>query len=192
MLALLRNIASNLGGGKLSSTMLVIRARVAHETVLLLRDSDIDVRQIVQRVFVVCRGNKKRRGIEVDLTRDGIVPSENSVQPIAAVIPSNRTANLEQFAAPLESGEPNSPMHACATEHSSDMDFKAPRIGTAQPRVDSGSFRKPAVRSGGAAHQPAVAPRRTPFPAAESLVAPASLSPTKDVFSIDGSNRNTN
>src|SRR5260370_17153495 len=101
MLALLRNIASNLGGGKLSSTMLVIRARVAHETVLLLRDSDIDVRQIVQRVFVVCRGNKKRRGIEVDLTRDGIVPSENSGQPIAAVIPSTRTPNLTPFPAPL-------------------------------------------------------------------------------------------
>jgi hypothetical protein len=59
------------------------------------------------------------------------VPTENSVQPMADVIPSNRTANLEQFAALLESGEPNSPMHACAMEHSSDRDFKAPRIGTA-------------------------------------------------------------
>ena len=122
----------------------------------------------------------------------GTVPTENSVRPMADVIPSNRTANLEPFAALLESGEPNSPMHACATEHSSDRDFKAPRLGTAQPRVDSGSFRQPAVRSGGAAHPPAVAPRRTPFPVAESLVAPVSPSPTKDVFSIDGSNRNTN
>src|SRR6266550_4984606 len=75
------------------------------------------------------------------------VPTENSVQPMADVIPSNRTANLEPFAALLESGEPNSPMHACATEHSSNRDFKAPRIGTAQPRLDSGSFRQPAVRS---------------------------------------------
>ena len=58
---------------------------------------------------------------------------------MADVIPSNRTANLEPFAALLESGEPNSPMHACAREHSSDRDFKAPRIGTAQPRVDSGN-----------------------------------------------------
>jgi hypothetical protein len=100
-----------------------------------------------------------------------IVPTENSVQAMADVIASNRTPNLEQFAALLESDETNSPMHACTTEHSSDRDFKAPRIGTAQPRLDSGSFRQPAVRSGGAAHRPAVAPRRTPFPAAESLVA---------------------
>jgi hypothetical protein len=38
------------------------------------------------------------------------VPTENSVQPIADLIPSNRTANLEQFADLLESGEPNSPI----------------------------------------------------------------------------------
>jgi hypothetical protein len=111
---------------------------------------------------------------------------------MAGVLPSNRNANLEQFTALLESGELDSPMHACAREKSSDRDFTAPRIGTAQPRVDSGSFRHPAVRSGGAAHQPAVARRRTPFPAVESLVAPVSPSPTRDVFSIDGSNRNTN
>ena len=50
---------------------------------------------------------------------------------MADVIPSNRTANLEQSAALLESGEPNSPMHACAREHSSDAGFKAPRRGRA-------------------------------------------------------------
>ena len=53
------------------------------------------------------------------------VRTENSVQPMADVIPSNRTANLEQFAALLESGEQISLMHACAREHSSDRDFKA-------------------------------------------------------------------
>lgn len=34
-----------------------------------------------------------------------------------------------------------------------------------------------------AVQQPAVSPRRTPFPAAESLLAPASPSPRRDVFS---------
>ena len=40
-------------------------------------------------------------------------------------------------------------------------------------------------------HRPAEGPRRSPFPAAESLVAPARPFPTKDAFSIDGSIRNT-
>jgi hypothetical protein len=53
-------------------------------------------------------------------------------------------------------------------------------------------FRRPVVRSGGAVPRPAVAPRPIPFPAAESLVAPASPCPTKDVFSIGDNNRNTN
>jgi hypothetical protein len=53
-------------------------------------------------------------------------------------------------------------------------------------------FRRPVVRNGGAVPRPAVAPRPIPFPAAESLVAPASPCPTKDVFSIGDNNRNTN
>jgi hypothetical protein len=44
----------------------------------------------------------------------------------------------------------------------------------------------------GAVRRLAVLPRRTPFPAAESLVAPVSPSPTKDAFLIGDSNRNTN
>src|SRR5882762_1298146 len=43
----------------------------------------------------------------------------------------NRTAKLKQFAALPESGERNSPMHACAMEHSSDKHFKDPRSGSA-------------------------------------------------------------
>ncbi len=104
---------------------------------------------------------------------------------------SKRTAKLERSAALLESGDRNFPMGVCAGERSSDRDFKAPRIGR-RSLADSGSFRQPVVRSDGAVHQPAVAPRRPPFPAAESLVAPVSPSPTRDVFSIGDSNRNTN
>jgi hypothetical protein len=68
---------------------------------------------------------------------------------------SKRTAKLKQFVALLESGERNSPMHACAREHSSDTDFKWPRRDT-RSVVDSGSFRQPVVRSGGAVRRPAV------------------------------------
>src|SRR5437660_2991452 len=58
-------------------------------------------------------------------------------------------------------------------------------------RVDSGSFRQPVVRSGGAVRRRGVALRRIPFRAGESLVAPVRPSPTKDAFSIGGdSNRN--
>jgi len=55
---------------------------------------------------------------------------------------------------------------------------------------DSGSFRQPVVRSGGAVRRRGVALRRIPFRAGESLVAPVRPSPTKDAFSIGDSNRN--
>jgi hypothetical protein len=57
--------------------------------------------------------------------------------------------------------------------------------------MDLGSFRQPVARSGGAAHRPAERTRRTPSPAAESLVAPARPFPTKDAFSIGGNTRST-
>src|SRR6267378_3741352 len=57
-------------------------------------------------------------------------------------------------------------------------------------QVDSGSFRQPVVRSGGAVRRRGVALRRIPFRAGESLVAPVRPSPTKDAFSIGDSNRN--
>jgi hypothetical protein len=63
---------------------------------------------------------------------------------------------------------------------------------TARSVADSGPLRQPVVRSGGAAHRPAAPTQRTPFPAAELLVAPVSPSPTKDVFSIGDNNLNTN
>src|SRR5258708_36041651 len=40
---------------------------------------------------------------------------------------------------------------------------------TTRSIVGSGSFTQPVVRSGDVVHQPAVSPRRIPFPAAESL-----------------------
>ncbi len=55
---------------------------------------------------------------------------------------------------------------------------------------DSGSFRRPVVRSGGAVRRRGVALRRIPFRAGESFVAPVRPSPTKDAFSIGDSNRN--
>src|SRR5437773_6045957 len=55
---------------------------------------------------------------------------------------------------------------------------------------DSGSFREPVVRSGGAVRRRGVALRRIAFRAGEWLVAPVRPSPTKDAFSIGDSNRN--
>ena len=46
--------------------------------------------------------------------------------------------------------------------------------------MDSGFFRRPVVRSGGAAHRPAAPPRWILFPVVESLVAPVRPSPAKD------------
>ena len=104
----------------------------------------------------------------------------------------NRTAKRKQCAALPESGEQKAPMHTCAWEQNWDTQISKGPGEKARSVVDSGFFRQPVVRSGDAAHRPAARPRRTPFPAAESLVARASPSPMKDVFSIDDSNRNTN
>src|SRR5215472_1703529 len=62
----------------------------------------------------------------------------------------------------------------------------------ARGAMDSEFFRQPVVRSGGVAHRLAAPTQPTPFLAAESLAAPASPSPTKDVFWIDDNTRNTN
>jgi len=63
---------------------------------------------------------------------------------------------------------------------------------TTRSIVGPGSFTQPVVRSGDEVQQPAVSPRWIPFPAAESVLAPASPSPRRDVFSTDDSIRNTN
>jgi hypothetical protein len=55
-----------------------------------------------------------------------------------------------------------------------------------------GLFRQPVVRSGDAVRRPAAQPLRTPFPVAESLLAPVSPSLRKDAFLIGDSNRNAN
>src|SRR5207237_8370808 len=57
--------------------------------------------------------------------------------------------------------------------------------------LDSGTFRQPVVRSGGAVGRRGVALRRIPFRAGELLVAPARPFPTKDAFSIGGNTRST-
>jgi hypothetical protein len=120
------------------------------------------------------------------------VPTENCARPMADVIPPTGPRRSSSLRALLESGERNSPMYAGAMEHSSDKNFKGLTKEAACSVVDSGSFRQRVVRSGGAVRRPAVPPRRTPFLAAESLVAPVSPSPTKDGFAIGDSNRNTN
>jgi hypothetical protein len=50
---------------------------------------------------------------------------------MADVNPLNRTAELKQFAALVESEERYSAMHACSRKHTSDTDFKAPGGGSA-------------------------------------------------------------
>jgi len=60
-----------------------------------------------------------------------VVPNENSVQPMADVIPLNRTTELKQFAALVQSDERYSAMYACSRKHSSDTDFKGSRRGSA-------------------------------------------------------------
>ena len=52
-----------------------------------------------------------------------------------------------------------------------------------------GLFRRPVVRTGGVTRPLAELPRLAPSPLAESIVAPASPSPTKDAFSIGDSAR---
>ena len=110
---------------------------------------------------------------------------------MAHVIPLNRTAMLKLLAALVESDKRNSAMRAVTRQHSSELISK--RQGeAAHSGVDSGAFRQTVVRSGDAVHRLAALPRRIPFPAVESLVAPVSPSPTKDGFAIGDSNRNTN
>ena len=82
-------------------------------------------------------------------------------------------------------------MHACAREHGSATDFKRPG-DAARRTVDSGSFRRTVVRSGGAVGRLAVPLRLVLVPAAERVVARASPSPTRDGFSIGDSNRSIN
>ncbi len=81
-------------------------------------------------------------------------------------------------------------MHACARSAVPRQTAKG-RAEAARRPVESGCFRRPVVRSGGAVRRPGTAPPLPPLPSAEWIVAPASLSPTRDAFSIGDSSRNT-
>jgi len=61
----------------------------------------------------------------------GTVPTENSAQPMADVIPPTGPRRSSSLRVLLESGERNSRMHAGAIEHSSAKNFKGLRRGSA-------------------------------------------------------------
>jgi len=124
------------------------------------------------------------------LSHTTLVPNENSVRSTSRAIsrdePQRRGSLRPSLSLPNEircgAGVQGSTVRTVISDS---------RRGSVQPgRL--WLFRPPVVRSGDATHRPAVTPRRTPFPAAESLVAPASPSPAIDVFSIGDNNRNTN
>jgi hypothetical protein len=127
------------------------------------------------------------------LTSIGIetVPTENSVQPMGDVIPPTGPQSSSSLRPCLSLVNE---IRRCTRVQGSTVRTQISMAQGERARsvVDSSFFRQPVVRSGGAVHRLAAPPRRTLFPAAESLVAPASPSPTKDVFSIGDSNRNTN
>ena len=120
-----------------------------------------------------------------------IVPTENSVQSMGGVIPpTGSQASSSLRLCPSRANE----IRLCTLPQGSTVRTQIP-MAQGEKRVsvvEPGFFREPVVRSGDAVHRPEAQPRRTPFPAAESLVAPVSLSPMRDVFSIGDNNRNTN
>ena len=109
--------------------------------------------------------------------------------PRLSSLQTNR--RFKRLAALLDSEQRNSPMCMCTREKGRTQIQKAQREAR-RSLMHSGFFRQPVVRSGGAGHRPAVPPRQTPFPVAESLAAPVSPCSTKDGFSIGDSSRNTN
>src|SRR5271166_1290158 len=118
------------------------------------------------------------------------VANENSVQPTSDASPRGEPQSLSSLRPSMSLANE---IRRCTGMQGSTVRtlISAPQGEAAQPgRL--GLFRQPIVRSGDAVHRPATLPRRTPFPAAESLVARVSPSPMKDVFSIGDSNRNTN
>jgi len=121
----------------------------------------------------------------------GTVPPENSVEAMVEVIPQNNPQRSSGLRALLESREPIR-RGGAVRQHCSDKKVQKRQKQAARPGGFPAFFRQPVVRSGGAVHRRAVALRRVPFRAAESLAAPASPSPMKDGFWIGDSNRNTN
>ena len=120
-----------------------------------------------------------------------MVPPENSRQPIAEVLSSIPNRRLNRLAALPESDERNSLM--CTTQRDSlGANLSKAQGDAARGAMGFGFFRQPVFRSGGAAHRLAAPTQPTPFLAAESLVAPASPSPTKDACWSGDNTRNTN
>src|SRR6516162_6568084 len=123
-----------------------------------------------------------------------LVPNENPVHPAADVIPQGATAKFKpfkQFADLLECSKGNSQMHPCKIKGAYLGDRCQSRAKAVRSTVAWRLFRRPVVRSGGAVRRPGKPPRLVPLPAAESVVAQVSPSPTRDAFSIGDSKRNT-
>jgi len=119
------------------------------------------------------------------------VPNENFVHADTDVIFPGEPRSSSSSRTCLRLVNANLQVRVCAREHGSATDFKRPG-DAARSTVDSGSFRQPVVRSGGAVRRLAIPLRLVLAPAAEPVVARASPSPTRDAFSIGDSNRNTN
>ena len=119
------------------------------------------------------------------------VPNENSVRPASDAIPRGEAKSVSRSRPCLSLANEICRCTRVQVSTVRTLISKTPRGGSSQPgRL--WLFRQPVVRSGDATHRPAVPPRRTPFPAAESLVAPVSPSLTIDVFAIGDNDRNTN
>jgi hypothetical protein len=115
---------------------------------------------------------------------------ENSVQYMGGVIPlTGPQASSSLRLCPSRANE----IRLCTLPQGSTVRTQIPMAqgGKRLSVVECGFFRQPVVRSGDTV-QPEAQPRRTSFPAAESLVALVSPSRMRDVFSIGDNNRNTN
>ena len=119
-----------------------------------------------------------------------VVPNENPVRPIAGVIPQGQPRSSSSL--PTCSSMVNE-IRRC-TRVQWDVfrrQISQGRAEAAHSTVASGSFRRPVVRSDGAARRLAAPLRLGPFLVAQSSAARASPSPTRDAFSIGDSKRNT-
>jgi hypothetical protein len=105
------------------------------------------------------------------------VPTEYSMRPMGDVIPLTRPRGASNSW--TSSSLVNEIRVGMRVQRSTVWrQISMVRAEATRSTLDLGSFRRTVVRSGGAVPRPAVAPRPIPFPATESLVAPASPSPT--------------
>ena len=115
-----------------------------------------------------------------------IVAPENSVQPMAE---SYQQRIDDSTRSRLALSLANEICRCTRARETVRPKFKGPRRCSAL-RDGIGFFRQRVVRGGGVAHRLAAPPPKTPFLAAESLVAPAGPFRAKDAFSTDDSTRN--